>query len=80
MAHRLSSYGMWDLGSPNGDQTHVPHVARWILNHWATREVPRALVYGMLVMCTMKVADNSDLNVGSATHSLCDLEQATLPL
>ena len=23
------------------DQTHVPSVARWILNHWTTREAPK---------------------------------------
>ena len=23
------------------DQTQVPYVGRWILNHWTTREVPR---------------------------------------
>ena len=31
---------MWDLSSPTMDQTHVPCIARWILNHWAIREVP----------------------------------------
>ena len=25
------------------DQTHVPRIARWILNHWTTREVPSVL-------------------------------------
>ena len=24
--------------SPTSDQTGVPGIARWILNHWATRE------------------------------------------
>ena len=27
----------WDL--PRWDQTHVPCVGRWVLTHWATREV-----------------------------------------
>ena len=31
---------MWDLSSLTGDQTHVPCIARQILNHWTTREVP----------------------------------------
>ena len=31
---------MWDLGSLTRGQTHVPCTARWILNHWVTREVP----------------------------------------
>ena len=32
--------GMWDLSSPTRDQTPVLCIVRWILNHWATREVP----------------------------------------
>ena len=31
---------MWDLTSPTRDQTCVPCIARQILNHWTTREVP----------------------------------------
>ena len=30
---------MWDLGSLT-KQTHVPYIARWILHHRASREVP----------------------------------------
>ena len=33
--------GMWDLSSPSRDRTHISCIARWILNHWATREVLR---------------------------------------
>ena len=29
---------MWDLCSPTRNQTYIPCIARWILNHW-TREV-----------------------------------------
>ena len=25
---------MWDLSSLTRDQTHVPCIARWIVNHW----------------------------------------------
>ena len=32
---------MWDLSSLTRDWTHVPCIARQILNHWTTREVPR---------------------------------------
>ena len=32
--------GMWDLSSQTGDQTGIPCIARQILNHWTTREVP----------------------------------------
>ena len=31
---------LWDLGSQTGDQTHIPCIGRWSLNHWTTREVP----------------------------------------
>ena len=31
---------MRDLSPPNRDQTCVPCIGRWILNHWTTREVP----------------------------------------
>ena len=47
-------HGMWDLGSPARDQTHVPCIGRQILSHWTTREeeslpsvhtlIPKALV------------------------------------
>ena len=42
----LSSRGAWTLIAPQHvessqtrDWTHVPCIGRWILNHWATREV-----------------------------------------
>ena len=31
--------GMWDLSSPTRDQTRIPFIGRWSLNHWTTREV-----------------------------------------
>ena len=31
-----------NLSSPARDQTHIPDIRRWILNHWTTREVPKA--------------------------------------
>ena len=34
--------GMWDLISPTRDQTHTSCTGRQSLNHWTTREVPRA--------------------------------------
>ena len=48
VARRLSSCivraqlprGVWDLSTPTRDQTHIPCIGRWILNHWTTREVP----------------------------------------
>ena len=32
--------GMWDLSPPTRDPTHVPCIARQILNHWTIRQVP----------------------------------------
>ena len=32
--------GMWGLSSSTRDQTHIPCIGRWILNHWTTREIP----------------------------------------
>ena len=31
---------MWDLSSPTRDQTCIPFIGRWVLNHWATRKIP----------------------------------------
>ena len=31
---------LWGLSSLTRDRTCVPCIARWILNHWATKEVP----------------------------------------
>ena len=30
---------MWNLSSPTRSRTLIPCIARWILNHWTTREV-----------------------------------------
>ena len=34
------SCSMWDLSSQTRDWTHVSCIARWILSHWITTEVP----------------------------------------
>ena len=31
---------MWDFSFPIRDRTYIPCIARWIVNHWTTREVP----------------------------------------
>ena len=36
--------GLWDLHSPTRDQTCVPCIGRWILNHWTIREVPQSFI------------------------------------
>ena len=49
--HRLSSWdagayllhGTWVLSSLTRDGTHVPCIARQMLNHWTTREVPHCV-------------------------------------
>ena len=33
--------GTWDLSPPNRDESHIPHIGRWSLNHCAAREVPQ---------------------------------------
>ena len=38
---------MWDPSSPTRDQTHVPWIAKQILNQWTTREDP-ALCFWLL--------------------------------
>ena len=40
VAHRLGSYSVWDLSSLTRDRIPVTCIARWILNHWTTRDVP----------------------------------------
>ena len=40
--------GMWDLSSQTRDETHIPTVKAWYLNHWATREVPTGCISGQL--------------------------------
>ena len=35
---------MWHLSSLTRDQTCVPCIGKWILNHWTTREVPHSLL------------------------------------
>ena len=37
---RHTSSFAWDLGSLTRDQTPVPCIGRWILNHWTIHEVP----------------------------------------
>ena len=39
-------HSMWDLSFPTRDQTHVPYIGKWILNHWTTRESPVAYILG----------------------------------
>ena len=36
---------MWDLSSWTRNQTRVSCFARWTLNHWTTREVPKNYIF-----------------------------------
>ena len=40
---------MWGLRYLTKDQVGLTCLARWILNHWATREVPLNLFFFLLV-------------------------------
>ena len=41
--------GMWDLSSPTRDQTHTPCTGRRNLNQCTTREVPRVVLFLLLL-------------------------------
>ena len=47
----LQHAGIWDLSSPTMDGTGVPCIARQILNHQTTREVPSHLIFEALTRC-----------------------------
>ena len=36
---------MRDLSSPTRDQTRIPALEKWSLNHWTMREVPQASIF-----------------------------------
>ena len=40
-ARKPSCSSVWDLSSSTRDLIHVPCIARLILNHWTTKEVPQ---------------------------------------
>ena len=69
--------GTWDLRSPTRDRTHVSCIARWILNHWATREVLRGYylltplpnLSSVLSTTTHQKEDNKD-TAGEKTDEL----------
>ena len=49
---RASSVALrhWDLSSLTRDQTYVPSIAKQILNHWTTREVPGDKFFKEVIM------------------------------
>ena len=40
---------MWNLSSLTRDRTHIPCIAKQILNHWTTREVPSCWIFFFLL-------------------------------
>ena len=54
--------GMWDLSSLTRDRTHVLCIARQILNHSTTREVPRIilLIVSMVPLCVTCLREDSE--------------------
>ena len=48
--HMGFPHGMWNLSTPTWDQTNIPCIGRWILNHWATREVLIICIFMRLLL------------------------------
>ena len=44
------SQDMWDLSSLIRDQTHIPCIGRWSLNHGTTRKVSKAILLFLLFL------------------------------
>ena len=77
---------MWDLSSPTRDGTHIPYLARWILNRWTTKEVLR-MTFKLIRGLELWHEEDLDLNPASTAfcgggrdRGLCDLEHGTEPL
>ena len=43
------------------DQTHVPCIGRWILNHWVTREAPRGIFISTVHATSLLWSTKEDL-------------------
>ena len=61
----FSAAGGWDLNSQTRDQTHVPCSARWIPNHWTTRE----FIYIYIFFFFSKRYENANLNISKLINS-----------
>ena len=58
---------MWNLSSPTMDLTQVPCIARQILNHWNTREVPET-IFLILNFMSVYLQFFSSLNIYIQAH------------
>ena len=68
-------HGTWDLRSPTRDRTRIPYFARWMLNHWTTREVPcmsltRPQPHSALSMTCLEFFLGLSFSLSSGTTSL----------
>ena len=53
-------HGMWDLSSSTRDRTCGPCLAKWILNHWTTREDP---LCGLLSMSLYEMLPSTSAHI-----------------
>ena len=49
----LAALGKWNLTFLTRDQTHILCIARRILNHWTTREVPANFMFDTFLLKDM---------------------------
>ena len=61
--------GTWGLSSPIRDQTSVPCIGRWILNHWTTREVLTVIFYILIGFAVTQL--NAFVNPGNVCAFYC---------
>ena len=56
-ACKLRCFSVWGLSSSTRDWTYVPCIARWILNHWTTKEGPqRKFLMHLGVSCSCLIS------------------------
>ena len=56
-ACKLRCSSVWGLSSSTRDWTYVPCIARWILNHWTTKEGPqRKFLMHLGVSCSCLIS------------------------
>ena len=67
----LSSSSMWDLSSPNRDQTHSPCMGSQSLNHWTAREVPRPCFLIQVTAIANPLGNTQDVLYARASFLVC---------
>ena len=66
--------GMWDLTSLTRDRTRIPCIARQILYHWTTREVPRERIYLSTHSDMLQVGDPNEILILIIILFICSLQ------